>query len=474
MTSPLQGVVTPTQFESYKADNATVLLDITTKKISLSTWNVEKGLRRWKSALAKAPYSDRTNHPCCVILGDSVTASTGATDYNNGFPQIYRNAIQLATNLAGRGFRGYDLFVSASGWTNIPNKGTNLYLWVGSPTASTITFSDSFNSFDVIYTRKPTGGNGQLKVDGMSIFTLDCYAETEQYSVKKSKDYGLTTGKHTIEIIPPTSGDIYIEGLIFYNNYPGLLVHQLGHPGIRANDYRTNEQSRISSIGAFSPALTVIMLGTNDFGGDISIANYKESLTLLTQKGLETGDVLLVTMGMPRYDTHVIKYQEYADAAKEVASENDCAYLSIYDRWNKSWVWADAEGLMFDDVHPSQYGHYDIAEALREVLGGIHPKGVLQTLINSAYGYGNIAISAVNPVSLNTGGSGLNVAITEGVTNKVITLTQLHPDSNYRVNVTPNWNTTYWVTGKNYAQFTINFGTIAPVGALVDWEVKRY
>jgi len=43
------------------------------------------------------------------------------------------------------------------------------------------------------------------------------------------------------------------------------------------------------------------------------------------------------------------------------------------------------------------------------------------------------------------------------------------PDAVY---VTPQWNTTVWITGKTTTGFTINFGTAAPTGgSYVDWVI---
>jgi hypothetical protein len=49
------------------------------------------------------------------------------------------------------------------------------------------------------------------------------------------------------------------------------------------------------------------------------------------------------------------------------------------------------------------------------------------------------------------------------------------PDANYGVMVTPNWNTTVWITRKATTGFTMNFGTAAPRdgSGMVDWLIVR-
>ncbi len=49
----------------------------------------------------------------------------------------------------------------------------------------------------------------------------------------------------------------------------------------------------------------------------------------------------------------------------------------------------------------------------------------------------------------------------------------IEPDARYAVLVTPNWNTTCFVSNKATTGFTINFGTPAPAGAMIDWFMVR-
>jgi len=67
---------------------------------------------------------------------------------------------------------------------------------------------------------------------------------------------------------------------------------------------------------------------------------------------------------------------------------------------------------------------------------------------------------------------GNNVAVAAGATSLAVTLSQTLPSTNYAVYVTPQWNTSVWVTGKTTTGFTINFGTAAPTGgSALDWVI---
>ena len=67
---------------------------------------------------------------------------------------------------------------------------------------------------------------------------------------------------------------------------------------------------------------------------------------------------------------------------------------------------------------------------------------------------------------------GNNVAVAAGATSLAVTLSQTLPSTNYAVYVSPQWNTTVWITGKTTTGFTINFGTAAQTGgSALDWVI---
>jgi hypothetical protein len=68
---------------------------------------------------------------------------------------------------------------------------------------------------------------------------------------------------------------------------------------------------------------------------------------------------------------------------------------------------------------------------------------------------------------------GASVSVTTAATTAAITLANQLPDAAYSVSVTPSWGTTAYVTNKTAIGFTINFGTAAPAGATVDWQLNR-
>lgn len=60
--------------------------------------------------------------------------------------------------------------------------------------------------------------------------------------------------------------------------------------------------------------------------------------------------------------------------------------------------------------------------------------------------------------------------LTSGLTNYTVVLPKALSNTNYRVSVTPSWNTTVWVNNKTASSFKVNFGTAVPTNSdMIDW-----
>lgn len=65
-------------------------------------------------------------------------------------------------------------------------------------------------------------------------------------------------------------------------------------------------------------------------------------------------------------------------------------------------------------------------------------------------------------------GNLVDQAVTAGAANIAITFPRAEGKASYGIVVTPNWNTTVWVTAKTINSCVVNFGTVAPGGATFD------
>lgn len=359
-----------------------------TSKLPSYVWNTDKGLRNWNTTIAKGSDSVAS----VVILGDSITDASGDNTGNTGgYVGLFRTGIQLAYGMAGRGFSACKNFSYDTSWTLNTNAGTCLYQLKGTPASTSINKSDAFLTADLLYSTMPDGGTATVQLDGVNVGTINCNGATSYHNVFTVTASSLAN--HTIAILPATTGNTYIEGMTSYSGQSGVLIHRVGHFGIKASDY-SDPKVINASISAFNPKLTIIMLGTND-NNQTSLANYQSSLDALVKQGLTTGDVLIMMMG-DKQTQGAIPWSSYVAIGKQVAVNNNCAFLSLYDRWNSSFTWANNNGyIQADGTHPTTEGHSDIANALRMVLGGIAPEGLYSLVYETASWYGDVLLQNI-------------------------------------------------------------------------------
>jgi lysophospholipase L1-like esterase len=431
-------------------------------------------LELFRALIAKSTTATASTQPNILFIGDSIVQNTGANSELSGFPRMVKNALDLDYGVSGFGYRGYSE-LSANGTWAQTLEGTALKTWVGTPASTSVTFKATFSRVDIIYGTKSGGGSFNVTIDGAN-HSINCDA-TESWHNVETLDFGLSTLSHTVIINPPLTGGVYIEGLVFHAQSTGVQVQQLGHPGLRANQYRDNPDAIKATITDFNPILSCIMLGTNDYGGQVSIANFTSALTQLTAAGKLSGDVMLMAMGEPEDgELSAIPYSAYVTAISEVARINNCAFLTIYDLWQQSFVWANSNGYMFDTVHPTQLGHNSIAMSLLTTLGvTATPFGLVRAVSDATTYDGRLSINANDTeIAINEALSAIKVDVSEAATTHTVSLSPWQPSSAYGVFVSVNWDTTWYVSAKSYNHFDVTFGTPAPAGAEIDWQIKRY
>lgn len=92
------------------------------------------------------------------------------------------------------------------------------------------------------------------------------------------------------------------------------------------------------------------------------------------------------------------------------------------------------------------------------------------TIKGNADVQGNLKVG--KDLELGADSKGVNVAIDQGFSSKMVTFATPRTDTNYAVQVTPGWDTNAWVTEKTATGFKVNFKA-APAGATLDWVMTR-
>ena len=425
-------------------------------------------LKKFQVLVNKSVTATSSDQPNICVVGDSITQNAGATNVHTGYPRLLKNAFDLAYGISGWGYRGYQEFANDGTWEQLA-EGTALNTWKGTPSSDNITLKGTFSRLEIIYATKAGASTFNVKIDGVNT-VVDCDG-VESYHNVAVKDLGVSSLSHTVIVEAPTSGEVYIEGLVFHAQSPGVQVQQLGHPGIRATDYKDNPTAIKATIEDFNPILTTIMLGTNDHGNQEALDDFKAGLEQLVASAKVSGDVMLMAMAAPQVDS-VITYQEYVDVIELVAKETDSEFINIYERWFKSWTWADDNGFMIDTVHPIQPGRSDIARVMIERLVNKANLGIFAFLTSSLIFDGQIGIDTNDLPIVTQATFSAREDVTEGLTSITIPLIPWQPNSAYGVLVSPNWMTTFSYT-TSYNQIVINFGTAAPANARMSWKVLR-
>lgn len=66
---------------------------------------------------------------------------------------------------------------------------------------------------------------------------------------------------------------------------------------------------------------------------------------------------------------------------------------------------------------------------------------------------------------------GISSVTADAVTKTVTPPSGSFPSGSYKVWITPNWNTTFFYSGRTTSQFVVTFGTPAPASAEITWGV---
>lgn len=71
------------------------------------------------------------------------------------------------------------------------------------------------------------------------------------------------------------------------------------------------------------------------------------------------------------------------------------------------------------------------------------------------------------------GNIGINVAVIASSSSLSITFPTAESDANYGIQITPSWNTSFWISAKLATGFTVNFGTPPASAGTLDWSIRR-
>lgn len=349
-------------------------------------FNLNEGLRDYRIGL-----SERSVTPCKIYcVGDSITRGEYTSDEpNTAWASVLRSSLQDRYGNAGEGFINvYEGSLPAgansrvtfgAGWTMSAGSKTGFGGGYansnGAVTLLTINFTG--DKVTIIYTKGPTGGNADIKIDGVSVGTLNCTGGSITFNNYQTFT-GLSEGAHVLTITPASSTQVWVQGILAEITATGIQVHRIGVSGYVSGDWN-NANTKLAWAGK-PPHLTIIALGVNDGGTSVPLATYRSNMEALTQHFQSIGSSVILLPYMRASSAWTSVWPSFVQANYDIAKKYNVGLIDIYAAWNKEYAWAQTRGLFgvnpndfsggsgTNTAHPGDKGHRYIAELIQSAL----------------------------------------------------------------------------------------------------------
>jgi hypothetical protein len=324
----------------------------------------EVSLRNFRAAMAQS----RFGLVNVLLCGDSVTGNPLPRGWGNYFERVVSAQVD-----------------SPIGRPENPRLGTNLW---------TIDGTDNWGAnrtgvyFNTAATYGPAVGD-RLKIhwqrgdnsiygvvtvlcDGVSVGTFDCSGSPR--AIVEQTYMAPSLGTHTWTLSPATGkyGSVNVAQSLTGDPSTGVQVYNFGYPGHFIDNLIGDVDAFDSLRGTFSgysPCLVILTPAGYTTSGDAAqVTFWKNGIqTFITQAKASNCDVLLVMPCVDHDGGGTATAADYQTALIELATTNDCPYIDFLERWG-GFTTANLKGYMSDDIHPTQSGSSEMADAIFDAL----------------------------------------------------------------------------------------------------------
>lgn len=349
-------------------------------------YNTDGGLRRWRAALG-ALDAGAANIVNLCFVGDSITegaksgggagqGAAGATWVTNGYVGRIRSALAAKYQDLGRGFipvyypNGAALWtLTGTGWVQNTTYGTTGLCEYTNNNGDYASLSFTGTGVGVLVVQGPNSGSFTITIDAGAPASFNANNATTD-AAHEFQVTGLASGAHTLKVTnTATNGSglgLYLLGAYELNaNTKGVRCHMVGRWGTRMT-HSAPATALAAEIDHWSPTLTVVSLGANDYTNQTTLASFQSDCQTIVSEALKYGDCLITSIGL-RTEAATIPQSAYVQVLHDVAFANGCAFVDVFNRWSGNATYAlNTLGLIAtgDTVHPNDYGHQDIATGL--------------------------------------------------------------------------------------------------------------
>ncbi|MDP4158137.1 MAG: SGNH/GDSL hydrolase family protein [Bacillota bacterium] len=358
MGSPLQGSVTPSQFNSLQTD-VNPLSEV--RAINADTL---KGIINTSSTTV------------INFVGDSIMEGLKASPNfkDGGFAGLLRTYLQNKYGSLGGGYTPYyypygsPSMIFTGSWNYYNGFGTtNIYAQSVAGAGSSVEFDINGIGVEVYYSQGALAGTYDLYSDGVLIESVDTIGSANPINSHVTR--GLSDGPHHIKLVNTGSKALFLLGFReVTSNTIGVLTNMCGRYGTKTTD--AIPANSLACTEYFNPNLTIIAYLANDSSIQLDIATYTSNLlTLINSAQKNGGKVLLIADGVHYPTTTPLTEIQYTNAMRAVAIKKGCAFVDINYAWGYDGYIANALSYLGDGVHPSTAGHVYIYKIIKYMLG---------------------------------------------------------------------------------------------------------
>ena len=152
----------------------------------------------------------------------------------------------------------------------------------------------------------------------------------------------------------------------------GALVQQLGNARAGTRHFaEIDAQAYEQFFAVTKPDLILVMLGSNDLSAGVDVPLYRQALDGVLgkiQRAAPHTDVLVISPAGSALDRKGLA-GDYAQAARDAAQQQHCAFWDMYAFVGERWKMWDALGLTVNTVNFTPTGGHLIAMQLLKQLG---------------------------------------------------------------------------------------------------------
>jgi lysophospholipase L1-like esterase len=325
----------------------------------------------WQDAFERAKASNGQAH--IVHFGDSLSQGFYATEpyYLNGFAGRVGTELAARTGQdAGTGLiPAYEEFTitdgrtsSAGTWVSNTSGGLFSRNRVASDSGDTYTLGPiTCSAFKIMYLTDGSGGAWTATIDSG---TPANYTSNGAGTVELVEIDAGGLGSHTLVIAG--SGTLYLVAVEAVRNpTTGVKVSRLALSGAECSQL-TADGSTISSRDCYlltNPDLAIIEFGLNEASNATTTATFKTNMGTLITDMQTLGASVLIVAAPPPNTTFIsgATWDTFRVAMEELSVQYGTGFLDMADYWTS---YVANNPYYFDDVHPNDGGHADMASIL--------------------------------------------------------------------------------------------------------------